>query len=74
MEDKQAQQILSVAQSVCNEIDEAANATRALFVDEGVGICVKVSEKMWKDRPLMERLSERIMAIKGVSAVYVDIS
>jgi len=73
MNDQQAKEILSIAQSILNEIGGGAHATRVLMLEDGVGICVKVSGAMWTDRPLMEELSQKIQAIKGVSAVYVEI-
>ncbi|MCI0562423.1 MAG: hypothetical protein MN733_28385 [Nitrososphaera sp.] len=73
MNDQQAKEVLSIAQSILNEIGGGARATRALLLEDGVGICIKVSAAMWTDRQLMEGLSQKIQAIKGVSAVYVEI-
>lgn len=73
MNDQHVKEILSIAQSILDEIGGGAHATRALVLQEGVGICIKVSETMWTDRQLMEGLSQKIQAIKGVSAVYVEI-
>lgn len=73
MNDQDVQEILSIAQSILNEIGGGAHATRALLLEDGVGVCIKVSAVMWTDRQLMEGLSQRVQAIKGVSTVYVEI-
>lgn len=73
MKDQDASATLDTVQSRLNEIDARVLATRALFVDSGFGICIKVPEEIWNDRALMEKISRTISAVEDVSAVYLEI-
>ncbi len=74
MDDEKTRGMLRDVQVVLDEIAKGkAKATRALIQGDGSGVCIKITEPVWQDRPLLERISNSIRAIQGVSAVYLEI-
>ncbi len=73
MEDDDLMEILRLARSALNEIDNRAKAVRAFQLGEGVAIEIKVPKDM-HNKLVLRPIERKLGAIPGVTKVFLDLS